>query len=158
MKTQQIQLVQDSFAQVVLIADTAADLFYARLFELDPGLRPMFPGDLREQKKKLMTILAVAVNGLSRLDQLVPTVQELGRRHSRYGVTAGHYKSVGAALLWTLEQGLGDAFSPAVRAAWQETYTLLATTMQDAAAEANGLRAQVVSPVMTQSRPDRMVF
>jgi hemoglobin-like flavoprotein len=152
MNTQQIQLVQDSFAQVVPIADTAADLFYARLFELDPSLRPMFPGDLREQKKKLVTMLTVAVNGLSRLEQIVPAVQELGRRHGGYGVTPAHYDTVAAALLWTLEQGLGDAFTLDVHAAWVETYTLLATTMQNAAAEANALRAHIGRPEMTYAQ------
>ncbi len=145
MQTSTIQLVQTSFALIAPIADIAADLFYARLFELDSSLRPMFPGDLREQKKKLMTMLTVAVNGLTRLDQIVPAVQDLGRRHAGYGVRVEYYNTVATALLWTLEQGLGDAFTPDLRDAWIETYTLLATTMQNAVAEAEGLRAQIKS-------------
>jgi nitric oxide dioxygenase len=87
------------------------------LFELDPSLRRMFPADLAEQKTKLMLTLKFAVNSLSRLDQLVPAVQALGRRHAGYGVKNEHYNTVALALLWTLEQGLGDAFTPEVKAA-----------------------------------------
>jgi nitric oxide dioxygenase len=154
MNSTTISLVQQSFARVAPIADTAADLFYTRLFQLDPSLRPMFPGDLREQKKKLMTMLTVAVNGLTRLDQIVPAVRELGRRHAAYGVKPEHYDTVATALLWTLEQGLGDAFTPEVRAAWVEVYTLLARTMQNAAAEAWDLTAHAVSP----TKPAPMSF
>ena len=133
MTPDQIALVQTSFAHVVPIADTAATLFYGRLFALDPALRRMFPSDLGEQGRKLMTMLRVAVNGLSRLETIVPAVQALGRRHVGYGVTDDHYAVVGAALLWTLNQGLGDQFTPAVEAAWTEAYTLLAETMRAAA-------------------------
>ncbi len=136
MKYEQIKLVQGSFAQVVPIADVAADLFYTRLFELDPSLRHMFPTDMTEQKHNLMMTLKFAVNSLSRLDELVPAVQALGRRHAGYGVKDEHYNTVGAALIWTLEQGLGEAFTPDVKGAWIHVYTVLATTMQEAAAEA----------------------
>jgi len=105
-------LVQASFEKVVPIADVAADLFYTRLFELDPSLRTMFGADLAEQKKKLMQMLTVAVRGLSRLDEIVPAVQALGRRHAGYHVKPEHYATVAAALLWTLEQGLGADFTP----------------------------------------------
>jgi hemoglobin-like flavoprotein len=128
------RLVQESWTLVEPIAETAAALFYGRLFELDPSLRPMFRGDMREQEKKLMQTLTVVVRGLDRLDQLVPAVEALGRRHAGYGVRDEHYGTVAAALLWTLGEGLGDAFTPAVKAAWTEAYTLLATVMQRAAA------------------------
>ena len=129
MDAQTIALVQASFEKVAPIAGVAADLFYTRLFELDPSLRSMFPADLTEQKKKLMQMLTVAVRGLSRLDDIVPAVQALGRRHAGYHVKPEHYATVAAALLWTLEQGLGPAFTPELKAAWVEVYTVLSTTM-----------------------------
>jgi hemoglobin-like flavoprotein len=129
-------LVQKTFAQVVPIADTAASLFYGRLFEIDPALRPLFKGDLAEQGRKLMQMIGVAVNGLDRLDQIVPAVQQLGIRHAAYGVKEEHYSTVAVALLWTLEQGLGAGFTPEVKDAWTAAYTVLATTMQQAAATA----------------------
>jgi len=135
MNNVQIKLVQGSFAKVLPIADIAADLFYTRLFELDPSLRHLFPADLAEQKHKLMLTLKFAVNSLSRLDELVPAVQALGRRHAGYGVKNEHYNTVGAALIWTLEQGLGEAFTPDVKAAWIAVYTVLANTMQAATTE-----------------------
>lgn len=141
MTPEQIKLVQASFALVLPIADTAAALFYGRLFELDPSLKPLFRGDMSEQGRKLMTMIRVVVNGLDRLDQIVPAVQELGRRHARYGIRDEHYDTVGAALLATLHQGLGDVFTPAVAAAWAAAYTLLADTMKAAAAEALPLAA-----------------
>ena len=128
-------LVQTTFAKVVPIADQAAALFYGRLFEIDPSLRPLFKGDLGEQGKKLMQMIGVAVKGLDSLDTLVPAVKDLGRRHAGYGVTDAHYDTVGGALLWTLEKGLGSAFTPDVKAAWTTVYTVLATTMK-AGAEA----------------------
>jgi hemoglobin-like flavoprotein len=129
-------LVQESFAIITPIADDAAALFYCRLFDLDPSLERMFRGDMGEQRKKLMQMLTAAVKGLDRLDQLVPVVQELGRRHAGYGVLDAHYDTVGAALLWTLEKGLGAAFTPDTREAWTTVYGLLSTTMQQAAREA----------------------
>jgi hemoglobin-like flavoprotein len=141
MTPEQIVLVQTSFAQVLPIADTAAVLFYQRLFELDPSLRPMFRGDMHEQGHKLMTMLKVAVNSLTRLDQLVPAVQNLGRRHAGYGVRDEHYDTVASALLWTLRLGLGTAFTPPVEEAWVSAYTLLANTMKAAAAESLPLAA-----------------
>ncbi len=129
-------LVQESFALIAPIADDAAVLFYRRLFEIDPSLQGMFRGDMAEQRKKLMQMLTAAVKGLDRLDLLVPVVQELGRRHGRYGVVDSHYDTVGGALLWTLEMGLGAGFTPETREAWTTVYGLLATTMKDAAREA----------------------
>jgi hemoglobin-like flavoprotein len=129
-------LVQNTFADIAGIADDAAVLFYKRLFELDPSLQPMFRGDMAEQRRKLMQMITAAVKGLDRLEQLVPVVQDLGRRHGAYGVVDAHYETVGAALLWTLEMGLGRAFTPEVKGAWTAVYGLLATTMKDAAREA----------------------
>ena len=129
-------LVQESWSKVVPIADDAAKLFYARLFELDPSLTSLFPEDLTEQRKKLMATLGVAVKGLADLDSLVPVLQRLGERHVGYGVKDAHYDTVGAALLWTLAQGLGAAFTGPVEAAWTEVYGVVATTMKDAAAAA----------------------
>jgi len=129
-------LVQDSFAVIAPIADDAAVLFYRRLFEIDPSLQAMFRGDMAEQRRKLMQMLTAAVKGLDRLEQLVPVVQELGRRHATYGVADAHYDTVGAALLWTLEKGLGDAFTPETKEAWATVYGLIAATMQQAAREA----------------------
>ena len=129
MTPEQIGHVQTSFQQVVPLGETVAEIFYTRLFEIDPGLRPMFKGDMFEQGRKLLKMLTVAVNGLSRLDELVPQVQALGLRHAEYGVVPAQYATVGAALLWTLEQGLGDAFTPEVRDAWVDAYEVLAQTM-----------------------------
>jgi hemoglobin-like flavoprotein len=132
MNEQQIQLVQDSFEQVKPITNVAAELFYGRLFELDPALRPLFKGDMIEQKAKLMSTLAFAVAGLNQPEKLLPAVRQLGRRHAGYGVQNQHYQTVGSALLWTLGQGLGENFTPAVQEAWTAAYTLLASTMQEA--------------------------
>ena len=131
----QIALVQQTFAAIAPIADDAASLFYHRLFEMDPSLQRLFRGDMAEQRRKLMQMLTVAVKGLHRLDQLVPVVEDLGRRHAGYGVTDLHYETVGAALLWTLEMGLGGAFTPEVKEAWVTVYGLLASTMKGAAAK-----------------------
>ena len=130
----QIELVQDTFDVIAPIADDAAALFYRRLFEIDPTLRAMFKGDMAEQRRKLMQMLTAAVKGLPRLDRLVPVVEELGRRHASYGVADDHYDTVGTALLWTLEKGLGDAFTDEAREAWATVYGLLASTMKQAAA------------------------
>jgi hemoglobin-like flavoprotein len=135
MTSDQMKLVQASFAQVAPIAETAAALFYARLFELDPSLRHLFRDDMREQGRKLMHMLTIAVSGLDHLESLVPAVQALGRRHAGYGVRDAHYATVASALLWTLEQGLGSAFTHDVRDAWVAVYQVLASTMQAAAAE-----------------------
>jgi len=136
MTDDQKKAVQTTFAKVEPIAEAAAAMFYARLFELDPSLRPLFKGDMAEQGRKLMVMLAVAVRGLDRLDELVPAVEKLGARHATYGVTDAHYDTVAAALLWTLDKGLGADFTPEVRDAWVAVYTTLATTMQSGAARA----------------------
>jgi hemoglobin-like flavoprotein len=129
----QITVVQESFAAVAPIAADAADLFYQRLFTLDPSLRPLFPDDLEEQKRKLMQMLGLAVKGLNQPERLVPVLEDLGRRHGTYGVKDEHYDVVGEALLWTLAKGLGDAFTLEVEEAWLEVYGLIASTMKDAA-------------------------
>jgi hemoglobin-like flavoprotein len=136
MTPEQVTMVQDSFKKVVPIADTAADLFYDRLFAIAPEVRPLFPDDLKDQKKKLIGMLATAVTNLHQVSTILPAVEDLGKRHVSYGVTAKHYEPVGAALLWTLEQGLGPDFTPPVKAAWTEAYTTLAGVMQGAAATA----------------------
>lgn len=116
------------------IADTAASLFYGRLFELDPAIERLFRRtDMAAQRKVLMQTLTVVVKSLDKLDQLVPAVQALGRRHAGYGVREEHYATVGSALLWTLKQGLGAAFTPAVRESWTEAYGRLASVMIGAA-------------------------
>jgi hemoglobin-like flavoprotein len=136
MTPEQVTLVQQTFARVAPIADKAADLFYDRLFAIAPEVRSLFPSDLTEQKKKLMQMIATAVTNLHQVEKVIPAVEELGRRHLRYGVTPKHYEPVGAALLWTLEQGLGPEFTPPVKTAWTETYMTLAGVMQNAAAPA----------------------
>ena len=136
MTQDQIVIVQDSFKKVVPIAATAADLFYDRLFAIAPEVRPLFPDDLKEQKKKLIAMLATAVTNLHQVDTIAPAVADLGKRHVAYGVKPEHYQPVGAALLWTLEQGLGPDFTPPVKEAWTSAYLLLAGVMQNATAAA----------------------
>jgi len=134
--TGQITLIKDSWGRVVPISAATAKLFYGRLFELDPTLKPLFRGDMAEQGRKLVRMISVAVDNLDRLDEIVPAVRDLGVRHLDYGVKNSHYDTVGAALLWTLGQGLGDAFTDDVRMAWAEVYALLAGTMKEAATAA----------------------
>ncbi|MEM7375456.1 MAG: globin family protein [Bacteroidota bacterium] len=131
-----ISLVQTSFEKVIPIADTAMEIFYAKLFEINPALASLFPVDeeqMGKQRNKLRDMLVVAVKGLSNLDRLVPVLQNLGRRHVSYGVTDDHYTDVGAALLGTLEAGLGDDFTEEVRQAWTDVYGVMAQTMTEAA-------------------------
>ena len=135
MTPEKIALVQANWAAIEPIAPQAADLFYGKLFELDPSLRSMFPADMSEQKKKLMDMLGVAVKGLTKLDEIVPAVRRLGERHVAYSVQDEHYATVGTALLWTLEQGLGELFTAEAREAWTEVYTVLATQMKEAASK-----------------------
>ena len=125
----EIALVQSSFKSVAPIAEQAADLFYGRLVEIAPEVRPLFPRDLSDQKKKLMGMLATAVANLHQVETLLPVVQDLGRRHVGYGVTEAHYVPVGEALIWTLEKGLGPSFTPEVKDAWAAAYATLAGVM-----------------------------
>ena len=129
MTPEQVTLVQTTFAKVAPISDKAAILFYDRLFELAPQVRAMFPTDLTEQRKKLMATLAVVVGGLSNLQSVLPAASALAKRHVAYGAQPAHYPVVGAALLWTLEQGLGAAWTPEVAAAWTAAYTTLSGYM-----------------------------
>jgi hemoglobin-like flavoprotein len=147
MTPEQVKLVQDSFTKVAPIADKAADLFYDRLFVIAPDVRSLFPDDLSAQKKKLMQMLASAVTNLHQVEKIIPAVQDLGRRHVGYGVTANHYEPVGAALLWALEQGLGPAFTPHVKEAWAETYATVADAMKTAAAEVMPDKKGLMTPL-----------
>ncbi|MEH1945820.1 MAG: adenylate/guanylate cyclase domain-containing protein [Nostoc sp.] len=131
----QVELVQSSFEKVKPIADKAAELFYQRLFELSSSLRSLFKGDMKQQERKLMDTLALAVEGLRQPERIIPTVQDLGRRHAGYGVKDEYYDIVGEALLWTLAQGLGVEFTTPVRKAWEEAYIFLSEIMKEAAAK-----------------------
>jgi len=133
MQERQIDLIQESFNKVEPIADAAAALFYGRLFELDPSVKPLFKTDLVDQGRKLMATLGLVVKGLKDLEKILPAVRQLGERHVAYGTKAEHYATVGEALLWTLEQGLGDAWTPEARDAWAEAYELVAAQMIEAA-------------------------
>lgn len=132
MSPNQIRLVQSTWQQVLPISDQAAELFYGRLFQLEPSYRRLFKTDQKAQGRKLMQMISTAVNGLPKLDTIVPAVEDLGRRHLEYNVTEEMYDTVGEALLWTLEQGLGDKFTPEVADAWSETYNTLADVMKSA--------------------------
>ena len=135
MTPEQIELVKSTWSSVEKISDAAAEMFYGKLFELDPELKQLFKGDMAEQGKKLMQMIGVAVANLHQLDQVLVPVQELGKRHVDYKVQAKDYDTVAEALLWTLEKGLGDAWTDDTKAAWTETYVTLATVMKPAAAE-----------------------
>lgn len=134
MTPHQVQLIQSSFESIAPGSDSVGALFYNRLFALDPSLRGMFPANMDEQIRKLMLMLTVAVRSLDRVDQLVPVLEDLGRRHAGYGVKEAHYATVGAALLGTLEQGLGNAFTAELREAWTVLFAVVAQTMQRGAA------------------------
>lgn len=133
LSAEQIRLIKDSWYRVLPIKDKAAEMFYARLFELDPGVKPLFKGKLDFQGDKLMTTLNVVVNSLDDLSAIEEMLQEMGKRHIIYGVEAAHYETVGAALLWVLQQGLGEYFTEEVGEAWTIAYGLVATTMIEAA-------------------------
>ena len=136
MTPQQIKLVQESFAKVQPVRDTVSSLFYARLFELDPSLRPLFCDDMAKQGMKLMTAFSTIVAGLYRPENVQPFLKSMGVRHCSYGVREEHFQTVGAALLWSLEQGLADDFTDEVRTAWGEAYKLISSVMLEAAREA----------------------
>jgi len=134
MTPDQKKLVQVTWSKVVPIADQAASMFYDRLFQIDPSARALFgKTDMPQQRKKLLQVLSVAIAGLDDLDAFIPTVETLGRRHVGYGVTDAHYASVGRALLWTLEKGLGSAWTPETAVAWTEVYAVLSGVMRKAA-------------------------
>ncbi len=125
----QVKLIQDSFAKVAPISAQAAALFYGRLFEIAPEVKPLFKGDMKDQGRKLMATLAVVVNGLSDLNSILPAASTLAERHVAYGVTPDHYAPVGAALLWTLERGLGAQWTQELAAAWAAAYATLSSFM-----------------------------
>ncbi len=132
----QIEIVQQTWKLVQPFQENVTELFYGRLFALDPAVKPLFAKtNMADQKRKLMASLTLAVNSLNRLDQLVPVLRDMGRRHVGYGVKESDYQTVGAALLWTLEKGLGSAFTPQVKEAWATAYNIMATTMIEAARE-----------------------
>jgi hemoglobin-like flavoprotein len=132
MTPEQIALVRESFAKVVPIKEQAAALFYDRLFAIDPSTRPLFRGDMKSQGAKLMAAIGAVVKSLDRIETMLDDLRALARRHDRYGVQEAHYASVGTALLWTLDQGLGVDFTPEVRDAWATAYGLLSNAMIEA--------------------------
>jgi hemoglobin-like flavoprotein len=129
MTPDQVKLVQESFAKVAPISDQAAVMFYNRLFEIAPQVKTMFPTDMSEQRRKLMATLAIVVNGLSKLEMILPAASSLATRHVAYGAKAEHYPVVGEALLWTLEKGLGADWTPDVAEAWTTAYSTLSGFM-----------------------------
>ncbi|MBI5318107.1 globin family protein [Bradyrhizobium sp.] len=129
MTPEQVKLVQESFSNVVPIAEQAAVIFYDRMFEVAPSVKAMFPADMAEQRRKLMATLAVVVNGLSNLESILPAASALATRHVSYGARPEHYPVVGGALLWTLEKGLGEAWTPEVASAWKAAYGTLSAFM-----------------------------
>lgn len=133
MTPNQVKAIQESFAKVVPISEQAAALFYGRLFEMAPAVEPLFRGDMKEQGRKLMATLGIVVNGLSNLDAVLPAASALAKRHVDYGVKPDDYAPVGAALLWTLEKGLGDQWTPDLAAAWSAAYAVLSDFMIDEA-------------------------
>ncbi len=137
MNSDQIKLVQKTFEKVRPISEVVAELFYNRLFELNPSFKSLFKGDMKTQSKMLMQIIDYAVTGLDKLDTILPTIQDLGKRHVGYGVKEEYYETVGEALLWTLERNLGKDFTPEVNDAWAAAYKLLSDTMKSAAREAD---------------------
>jgi nitric oxide dioxygenase len=133
MNASQVRLVQQSFAKAAGLGEAVAEIFYAELFAIDPSLRAMFKSDMRQQGRKLLSTLAFVVAGLDKPEQIVPAAEKLAVKHLDYGVTARHYTLVGNALLRTLKKGLGEDFTPEVRAAWIAAYQVLADVMRAAA-------------------------
>ncbi len=133
MSPEQVDLVQKTWRSLMPIKDTAAELFYGKLFSLDPDIRALFTNDLKDQGRNLTAMISVAVGGLSRPEKIMLAVRQLGRRHAAYGVQPRHYELVATSLLWMLETCLAEAFTPEVRAAWVAAYDLLAGAMQEAA-------------------------
>ncbi len=133
MTPEQKELVKNSWSKVTPISEVAADMFYTRLFEIYPEVKPYFKGDMKEQGKKLMQMITLAVNSLDDLEPLLDPIKELGNKHVSYGVKAEDYDKVGEALLWTLEKGLKDEFTPETREAWTITYTTVADVMKSGA-------------------------
>ena len=139
MTPEQVTVIQQSFSKVAPISEAAAVMFYDRLFEVAPSVRAMFPQDMTEQRKKLMGMLAAVVGGLSNLQSILPAASALARRHVAYGARAEHYPVVGATLLWTMEKGVGEAWTPELATAWSEAYGVLSSYM---VSEASGPQAE----------------
>jgi methyl-accepting chemotaxis protein len=157
MNSDSVSLVQESWKEVIPIAPRAAELFYQNLFGLDPGLRPLFRGDMTAQGEKLVQMIGVAVGKLDDLDTLLPVLQNLGKRHAGYGVKDHHYESVAAALLATLAQGLGEKFTSAMKQAWIRAYDLIATSMMQAAhAESNPAQMRFAFQPAREEHPARV--
>lgn len=135
MTTNTVSLVKNSWDKVKPISDQAAGLFYGRLFEIYPEVKPLFKGDMQQQGRKLMAMINTAVNALDNLEPVIPAIKDMGARHAGYGVSDEDYDKVADALLWTLDKGLGDEFTPEVKDAWVTVYTTLADTMKAGVAE-----------------------
>jgi hemoglobin-like flavoprotein len=133
MSPERIELVQRTWRSVLPVRDTATELFYGKLFSLDPGIQKLFSNDMRDQGRNLAAMISIAVSSLDHPERVLFAVRQLGRRHAAYGVKPQHYECVAIALLWMLEQTLGEAFTPEAKEAWFEVYSVLAKTMQDAA-------------------------
>lgn len=129
MNERQIQLVKDSWSQVIINAEAAGNLFYQRLFEVAPEVRHLFRGDIISQSKKLMNMITMIVNKLDKLDTLLTDIKMLAGRHDHYGAQSGHYKVVGECLIWTLSTGLSEKWNQETETAWIEAYTILSGAM-----------------------------
>ena len=131
MNEKQIQLVKESWSLVATNPEAAGKLFYGRLFEVAPGVRHMFKGEITEQSRKLMGMLAMIVSKLHKLDTLIDEIKMLAKRHDKYGAKREHYQVVGECLIWTLNRGLGEHWNKETEEAWVAAYTLLSGAMID---------------------------
>lgn len=129
MTPQQIAAVRESWTRLLPIQDTAAELFYQRLFRVYPEVEPLFKGDMQEQGEKLMKLLGKAVDFLDDTDALIEPLKQAGRAHRSYGVKQEDYEKVADCLFWTLEEGLGKAFDSFTRESWAETYAAVSGIM-----------------------------
>jgi len=129
MTERQILLVKNSWSYVIVNADEAGQLFYKRLFEVAPEIKPMFKTDIKDQARKLMNMVTYIVTKLQKLDEIMAEVKSLAQRHGKYGVKPHYYQIVGSSLLWTLKEGLGDKWNTETEQAWTAVYTALADAM-----------------------------
>lgn len=148
MTREQVGLVQDTFGRLEPFAPVVADLFYRRLFEVAPHLRPHFPSDLADQNAKFMAMLSIAIANLGNAEEIAPVLRDLGRRHVAYGATRDDYEQVGQTLLWTIEQGLRTDFTPEVRSAWRAACTTLTSMMLAGATEPQPARSGFATPML----------
>lgn len=151
MKEEQIKVLRKSWSQVTPLGDAAAELFYDRLFKIDPGAQSLFGGtNFSQQYRNLLQAINYVVQNVDKVDVLMPVLSGLGQRHATYGVRDEHYDSVGEALIWTLEQGLGDQWSAEVRDVWCDAYNTVSTVMKHAANDAmQQSRLSIESPLQT---------